>query len=396
MTANAARSPMHGIWYAQSWGLMAYLRVISSLAGVIAPFRKRSAPPDPTAVERVLLNCGGHIGDAVMLTALLPSIRMHYPRAQLAVLCGNWSRAVFDGHSLVDQVFILEHWKLDRRPRGRMTKLLRYLRSTVQLVHRLRQQRFDLAIDPYPYFPNAALLLWLSRIPYTAGFTSGGAGALYDLAVPLRYRNAEITELQFDLLATLGLPRQPAAALHPKLAVDDSAWIALLALHPGLTGYYIVIHPGAGSAVKQWPLAHWQKFLDAQDQAEMQIVITGRGPGERALADGLVAGRRHVLSLVDQLDWTQFVAVIARSRAVLCVDSAAAHIAAAFSRPTAVIAPGITDSLIWRPLNAKCRTLTAAVPCSPCFRADGCSTMDCVRGVSANDAEDALALIARS
>jgi hypothetical protein len=44
----------------------------------------------------------------------------------------------------------------------------------------------------------------------------------------------------------------------------------------------------------------------------------------------------------------------------------------------------------WAPLGDNVRALTAAVPCAPCFRAEGCGTMACVREVSVPEVINAL------
>jgi ADP-heptose:LPS heptosyltransferase len=150
---------------------------------------------------------------------------------------------------------------------------------------------------------------------------------------------------------------------------------------------YTLLHPGTSNPLKRWPTEKW---IDLIARLEGPVAITGAGAGDREQMDAIVDVRPDVISLWNRTDLATLRFVIRKARAVVAVDSVAAHLAAAEERPTAVIMSAMADPRHWAPLGEKVRALTAGVPCAPCFRTSGCAAMGCVREVSVPDVIDAL------
>ena len=77
--------------------------------------------------RRVLLALGGHLGDVVIGSALIPRIRATLPTAEIGVLVGSWARPVLDGHPDVRWLHFYDHWKLNRADRGLAARARRHL-----------------------------------------------------------------------------------------------------------------------------------------------------------------------------------------------------------------------------------------------------------------------------
>ena len=94
-----------------------------------------------------------------------------------------------------------------------------------------------------------------------------------------------------------------------------------------------------------------------------------------------------VVNLHDRLllaldrSWDEFVALVAGARCVICLESSAAHLAAAFRVPTVAIFTGTNEHRLWGPDNAHARVISAPTACAPCHRT-GCDAMACVRHVT--------------
>jgi ADP-heptose:LPS heptosyltransferase len=133
------------------------------------------------------------------------------------------------------------------------------------------------------------------------------------------------------LLEEAGIPADP----------DDLDLVAPAAATPAPPGA-TVIHPGAASGARRWPVERWAAVARAERAAGHAVVVTG-GAGERALAErigGLVlAGRTDLLTLA---------ATIACAGRVVSGDTGVAHLATAFGTPSVVLF-GPTAPSEWGP-----------------------------------------------
>src|SRR6185437_7011101 len=90
---------------------------------------------------------------------------------------------------------------------------------------------------------------------------------------------------------------------------------------------YIVIHPGTGAAIKEWPLKKWRILIEKL--AGHPLVFTGRGEEEKVKVKQMIGENKGCLNLVDQLSWEAFLEVVKGAALLIGVDSAAGHCASA-------------------------------------------------------------------
>jgi len=82
--------------------------------------------------------------------------------------------------------------------------------------------------------------------------------------------------------------------------------------------------------------------------------------------------------------------VISRARVVIAPETVAGHVAAAVGTPCVSLYTGMGNVDHWRPLSSDCSLLMHEMPCSPCYRRRGCDTMDCIRGITADEVISAV------
>lgn len=110
-----------------------------------------------------------------------------------------------------------------------------------------------------------------------------------------------------------------------------------------------LIHPGAASAARRWPVERWARVAHRELAEGRRVVVTGSA-AERDLAHDLarragipdrdvLAGRTDVLALAR---------VVAAVEVVLCGDTGVAHLATALGTPS-VILFGPTSPTRWGP-----------------------------------------------
>jgi lipopolysaccharide heptosyltransferase II len=377
-----ARSPLRGRYLVRNRGWNAALRVTDA---VLSAMVRR----DPTAAggppRRILVAVGGHLGDAVIATSVFPALATAFPEAAIGMLLPSWSRAVVDDHPRLRWIHHADHWKMNRGAGGAAVKWSQYRRTAGRMLEEVRTVGYDVAIDLYAYYPNAAWLLWRAGIPTRIGYTSGGCGPLYTRALDWRANEGHTADQHRRLLRELGGDSHHARPRYDLPPIAAGARDRAAAV---IRDRYVVVHPGAGDARKVWPSERWCQLVRRLADAGERIAITGRGEREVQFACDLQDAHPPAVNLAGQLDWPTFRAVVSNASLVVGSDSAAAHIAAASGVPTIAVMAAMSNPEYWRPMGSDVVTLTRALPCAPCFRKNGCQAMSCVRDVSVDEVFD--------
>lgn len=381
MRAGPAHSSLlHGRYLARNPLLVGGLRAIDALLGTLV----RPAGPEAFRVpRRVLLAIGGHLGDAVIASAVFPRIREVWPGAEIGVVSGGWSRSVLQGHPLVRWIHTVDHWKLIRSDAGRVARFRRYAATRRRALEEIRQVGYDMAVDLHPYFPNSIPLLWEARIPVRAGYTSGGFAPL--LTHPVDWEGAErhMAESHLALLARLDVRFSRTPRVRYSLPPVPAPPAGETEKVP--TGDYLLLHMGAGLQLKEWPAEKWHALVGSLLAEGHTLVFTGTGTEQAEQAERAIGGRAGCHNLCDRLGWDEFVGAVAGARLVVSVDSVAGHLAAGAGVPVVVLMSGMNPIVQWRPLGERIRVLTHSTPCAPCNVSRGCAAMTCVREITVRE-----------
>ena len=115
---------------------------------------------------------------------------------------------------------------------------------------------------------------------------------------------------------------------------------------------FVAVHPGSGSASKNWPLDRFTEVAERLSRGAPFLLCVGPAELERGLAAG--APRAAVVARA----WPVRVLGAALSRASLYLgnDSGVSHLAAAAGAPTLALF-GPTDPRLWSPVGRVVRTL---------------------------------------
>lgn len=312
------------------------------------------------------------IGDVVFTTPVVRALRERYPDAHLSYVVEPLAEAVVADNPHLDEVIVAP------RRRG-----MARLRDDVQMAARLRQERFDIAIDLHGG-PRSAWLTWATGARMRIGYRIPGRAWMYthvvDRSPDLRPRHS--VENQFDVLAPLGLtacdPRRlpvemgenPAAAARAAVRMREAG---LLPEHD-----LIVVHVSAGNPFRRWPESQFAdlavRLLSASPAR--RIVLTA-GPSDAAAAARIDEMVRRRITRPDQgpivADWplAELRALITRAAVYIGGDSGPAHMAATTTTSIVeLLGPTLPErSRPWRDPRWFAETVDAgALPCRPCHQ----------------------------
>ncbi len=144
----------------------------------------------------------------------------------------------------------------------------------------------------------------------------------------------------------------------------------------------VLLHPGAGSPRKRWPL---QGFCDTAERVAArgltpEFVI---GPAEGDLVPAL-SDRSHRLH--QPRDLIELAALFRSAEGYIGNDSGASHLAAWMGLPTVAVF-GPSDPIRWRPFGPAVAVVQPPLDCTPCFEtaAANCNAVDCLTMITADE-----------
>jgi ADP-heptose:LPS heptosyltransferase len=152
-----------------------------------------------------------------------------------------------------------------------------------------------------------------------------------------------------EALEPLGL--DPAAAPPVSLPSADEERQARV-WQDRLPDGFLALHPGSGSARKNWPAARFLAVVERLRPSEPWLVVGG--PADRTAVEPF-RSRAGALVACD-LPLRVLGALLARARVFVGNDSGVAHLASAWGAPTVALF-GPTDPLAWAPDGPRVRAV---------------------------------------
>ncbi len=99
-----------------------------------------------------------------------------------------------------------------------------------------------------------------------------------------------------------------------------------------------VVHPGAASASRQWPIERWAEVVRDRVRRGERLLLTG-GAHERAITREIAArsGLPTAQDLAGRTSLLELAGVVAFAARVVCGDTGVAHLATAYRKPSVVL-----------------------------------------------------------
>jgi heptosyltransferase-2 len=336
----------------------------------------RPPPPRSDVPRSFLVVEPWGIGDVVLSTALLRSLRANYPEARITLLAKSYAKDLLASSGLVDEVIAFDFpWTAFS---GKLSPAKYIPGEFRQLIRQLRAHDFDVSLDARRDIRSNAITYFAGarrRIGYDFG---GGAHLLTDV-LPSGTQNEHKVSDWLALLTPLGVTN--GVAFSPSLTVTEiekaSARRRLAMLGLSTERPIVGIHPGASSAVRRW---NPERFADAID-----VLVEERGVQvllfEEREGDSSKITPRHWVRRI-KTDLRCFMSLVTQCDLLLCSDSGPMHIANALGVPvTALFGPQRWEW--YGPRGERDRVVQIDdMPCRPCFDACIFATPHCMEQIA--------------
>ena len=319
--------------------------------------------PWPHHPHKILVRSTNWIGDAVMTTPAVRTIRENFPDSEITMLVHPWVSDVFRYSPRVDRLLIYEK---KGRHKG--------IKGLLQLAGELRQEQFDCAILLQNAF-EAALVTLVAGIPVRGGYTTDGRGLLLTHGVHKINELNKKHEVNYYQRILLGLGFKPAPneleLFIPGEQVDAAKQrIERLTGTRSGTPALIGFNPGAAfGPAKRWPA---EKFAELAQmlcrRLDARILLFGSAADRETAAAiigraGTAASR--IFDLTGATSLIEAMALIGECDVFVTNDSGLMHVAAALHTPLVAIF-GSTDHIATGPLADNAVVIRKPLPCSPC------------------------------
>lgn len=342
------------------WRVLA--RVIDAIGHLIMSparvFPKRSSSKDPKSILLIQLD---HLGDAVLSSALVQSLKYRYPSARIDVLASPKAASWFGMIREVNHVHVVEATRYD----GGLRWIVAYLRLCV----RLRQVRYELSIDVRGELPHA-VMMWMMCIPRRIGWCAGGGGFLLTDSAsfdPVRHELKSRAEL---LRLATGNDRNAMRRYWDTVNGPQRIRAEEWRRNERKKVRTLVFHVGAGTEAKRWPADRWVKLArTALGDGGSKVVLVGAADvAELGARIAAVVDDPQCESRCGLLDLDELVRVIEGADVFVGCDSGPAHVAAWVGTPIVVLFSGTNREEVWRPSGDEVRVVRHRTVCSPCHR----------------------------
>lgn len=352
--------------------------------------------PSAAAKSRVLVVVTRRIGDVLLATPLIRSLKQAWPDARIDALVFAGTRGVLEGNPDLERIHVVAE-----RPR--------FAEHAALLAGLFR--RYDLALSLVPG-DRPTLYAWIAG-RQRIGLLIDRAGQRWkrhflDRWVDFDPDNTHMVRNHLALAAALDIP--PIAEVVPAWRDDDVA--AVDALLGASCGPFAVLHPYPKFRYKMWHESGWIEVARWLHGNGFRVLLTG-GPDadERAYVEAIARQFPDALNLAGQLTLGGIAVLLSRAKFYVGPDTAITHLAAASKVPTIALF-GPSDPVKWGPWphnqaaaanpwqrlrNQRCgnvQIIQGRAACVPCGH-EGCdrhvdSRSDCLLNIPADSVINCL------
>lgn len=276
---------------------------------------------------RILVTRLRFLGDIVLSTPLLDTLRERFPEARIEYLALAPHAEVLRGHPSVDQLHVLPASPAF----GDLLAAVRALR---------RGPRIDWAIDLFSN-PRSAVIVALSGALNRVGSARGVRSRVYQHRRRRPEGNRSAIRHHLDklvpLLGELPPERPTSLGVDPK-RIGQGTW-------SGFEGFTLV-HPGSTWPEKAWLQERWPALIRALDPGRFGKIAVISPPGDRAVGERVAATAG--VALVPELSIPELSSLLTTARCYVGNDGGVLHMAVAHGVPTVGLF-GPTEPDIWFP-----------------------------------------------
>ena len=293
------------------------------------------APANPEDMQKenitriLLVRQDSRLGNLLLMTPLIDSLHHAFPNAGIDLLISEGFEDVLERHAGIDQIIVFEKQKARMKPW-----------SYIGLVKKLRESRYDCAVDVYDgrhFSLNNVLLTGFCGARYTIGYDRKDARSFFNMLVPVPPEDTHMADSLLGLGQFMSSELQDYT-MHYDVQEKDREFANNWLDDKGITELesFFVIHPG-GKGKKRWSANNFAELIDIlSGELGVRIVVIG-GSSEKNTLKTIRECSQSGFDILENVTVGQMAAVIERCDLFISGDTGPMHLSVSLGRPTVAI-----------------------------------------------------------
>ena len=297
-------------------------------------------------MNKVLIIQTAFIGDVILATPLIETIKVNYPNCQIDFLIKKGNEELVNNHPLISNVFLFDKTQKSH--------------SLLDNIRKIRREKYDFVFN-LQRFVSSGLIAVFSAGKKIIGFKKNPMSFLFDKRFEHQIsngqhevdRNLSVIQAQCKLLI-----RRPK--LYPNKA--DFEKVDELAETP-----FICIAPASVWKTKQAPIEKWIEII-RHAASEYRIYLVGAS-SDYALCEEIIQKSQCIEldNLCGKLKLMETAALFSKAQHVFVNDSGPLHIASAMNTPVTALFCSTSPKFGFGPLSDKNEVIEVMnLACRPC------------------------------
>lgn len=336
---------------------------------------------DDRSIKKILIIAIRAIGDMVLITPVIESIKNSYPHISLSLVVDSNGTAIFKNNPHIDKLFSIDR---KRSPSTRKT-----IEANLIFLRKLKLENIDLSIDLFSRGPRGAIISILSGARYRIGDASRRdiKNILYNLRLKVP-EDLHLVEQKLLMLKSIDIDKTlPRLSLY--ITDEEKNLAKEFFLSKGLTpgkDLLVGFFPGSGWINRNWPLERFAMLGDIlQDKYDSKIILFG-GERDRDVVEGVAKlMRRGPFVFESAPSLRDSILFMNECDIFVSNDTGPMHIATALGIPTVCLyGPG--DRRLYGPRGNNALVVCKGLDCSPCppFN-DYCKDNKCMKLIEVDE-----------
>jgi heptosyltransferase-2 len=306
-------------------------------------------------VPNILVVRFSSIGDVLLTTPLLRSIRQRHPDSRITVLTKRACAPLLSDNPRIDRVVALD-------PSS----------SLVRIAAALRAENFTHLLDLHDSMRSRLVRLLLPGSWRTYPKHRIRRALLIHTKRNLYGDVRPVPERYFDAARELDVQpdgKSPEFFLGTAARDEAAAWLVAQGLSPARP--LVAVAPGAAHRTKRWPGDYWSRLIHSMVCAGMDVVIVG-GPDDADLAEELARDHpERTWRAAGRFGLQGTGALLEHARGLISGDTGVMHMATGVGTPVVALFGPTVRAFGFFPYGQAVEVLETELPCRPCSAMGG-------------------------
>ena len=300
-----------------------------------------------------------HIGDLMLVTPVLRTLRANYPKARISLLAGKKLADLVQYNKWIDECLLIDKKGVDDG-----------LPNFIQYIFSLRKKKYDLVINLHRN-ERASALAAFSGADRIVGYAKPGFSMFFSQVLPNLKAVKHQIHSHFDVLEqAVGIEKIDDGGLEmwlPKEAEERAEKIWQDHFTPGKK--VVALNIGASWKTKRWIDSYFAQCADQLIEEGYELAFFG-GPMDLEIVEACIGQMKHKDSrsytvLTGKVSLAELGALLKKCVLFITTDSGPMHVGVAQNVPIVTMF-GASPVPGFYPYDAKDVLIKTPEPCHPC------------------------------